>query len=63
MSNMIDREWSDFNKQTNYIKAMAGIVLVEYFGERCKEFEETCECCKRWKALDDLIENPFDKDK
>ncbi len=27
----------------------------DHFGEQCEEFEPSCECCKRWKLLEDLF--------
>jgi hypothetical protein len=33
--------------------------VTELYGPRCTEFDPDCECCRRWKLLDDLVENPF----
>ena len=33
--------------------------LVETWGERCPDYCEDCVLCAKWKALDDILENPF----
>jgi hypothetical protein len=37
--------------------------LVEWFGPRCRDFEPDCEACRRWAALDVLLDNPWKNDK
>ena len=49
----------DFEKQAGHIRTIADTLLYEYFGARCEIFESECEICRRWKALDDLTDNPF----
>ena len=49
----------DFTSTASYIREIAECMLDRHFGPRCEEFEPECECCKRWKALDDLTENPY----
>lgn len=35
--------------------------LVDFwFGPRCVVFEPTCEVCRRWRLLDQLVQNPFE---
>jgi hypothetical protein len=46
------------------VRAAANELLEEMFGPRCPYVESECgcnchECCKRWRLLDDLLENPF----
>ena len=53
----------EFKTITNHITIIAKELLTTFFGERCIDYDENCECCKRWHALDVLIENPFDKPK
>lgn len=50
-----------------HFDALAGVareatlpLLTEIYGKRCEEFDEDCLCCQKWKALDFLLENPFD---
>lgn len=49
----------EFKMMAGHLRTIAYTLLVEFFGERCLDFEPDCECCKRWKMLDDLTENPF----
>lgn len=35
--------------------------LIKWFGQRCEEYDPNCECCRRWRLLDNLLENPFDE--
>lgn len=51
----------EFANAADHVRAYSGPFLVEFFGERCRDFEPECECCKRWAAFDVLIENPFDE--
>lgn len=48
-----------FRLFASYIRTLAERLLTEVFGERCDEFEASCEVCRRWKLLDDLLANPF----
>jgi hypothetical protein len=48
-----------FTADTLQLEALAKKVLTEWFGEKCPDYDPDCECCKRWRSLDDLIENPF----
>jgi len=50
-----------FACDANNIEHDAIKYIKKWFGSRCEEFEPECECCKRWKALDNLIENPFEE--
>lgn len=34
--------------------------ITKHFGERCPDYEENCENCRRWGAYARLIENPFE---
>ena len=43
-----------FTAQAKAIKKLSAAMLVEHFGEQCKEFEPECECCERWAALNRL---------
>ncbi len=48
-----------FDNMVSRFRVRVACYIKEFFGERCKDFEEHCECCKRWKLFDELIENPF----
>ncbi len=50
----------NFCISAGHIRTIAESILKEYFGDRCPDFDEHCEVCKRWKAMDDLIQNPFE---
>lgn len=41
-----------FLSDASDVRVLVGKFLKEWFGERCSEFDENCECCKRWKMLD-----------
>ena len=49
----------EFDIMAGHIRTIAETMLVKFFGERCPDFEPDCECCRRWKLLDELTENPF----
>lgn len=31
--------------------------MILYWGERCPDVEESCLCCRAWKAFDTIFEN------
>lgn len=45
-----------FKKQAKDVKYF----VERWFGPKCKNFNEDCECCKRWALAKKLTENPFD---
>ena len=49
----------EFDSDAVCVLRAARKMLIKHFGERCPDYEPECECCKRWKLLDDLIANPF----
>jgi hypothetical protein len=49
-----------FDTRAKVVRSFAEPLLREFFGDRCEDFEPGCECCKRWAALDRLLENPFE---
>lgn len=52
----IDKSIAQLNAEGAMIRAQAAMWLTEHFGERCKEFNAECICCKRWAAMDVLCE-------
>ena len=52
-------EFKKFQKDSKKVKRF----VKKWFGKRCPDIDERCECCKRWHYLSHLIENPFEKDK
>lgn len=48
-----------FDMMAGHLRIIAETMLRDFFGERCEDFDEDCECCRRWKLLDALTENPF----
>ena len=52
-----------FDKRVWALRLIGGTLLTEFFGDRCHEFHQDCEICKRWSHLDSLTENPFDASK
>ena len=49
-----------FNNMASYVRIATEELLTDMFGERCDVYEPSCEVCRRWKLLDDLLESPFD---
>ena len=49
-----------FAMQASHLRTIAEAMLAEHFGDRCEEFSQPCVCCKRWAALDALIDNPYE---
>lgn len=47
---MLDQRWNEAKERT-------AAAVTEYFGERCPEFEPQCECCRRWRAFDELFDD------
>lgn len=52
---------SEFTKVASYIRVIATSLIEQHFGPRCPDFEKDCVCCQRWKALDELIDNPYEE--
>jgi hypothetical protein len=55
-----------WNKQHDELESVLGPIrqamfeyLVQFWGERCPDFNEECSLCQKWKAFDCLTENPF----
>ena len=55
----MDEDFEVWDAESKIIRNLAEPLLEEYFGERCGDFEPDCVNCQRWKALDDLLDNPF----
>jgi len=57
-------ERAEFLQHVANVRMFAVTFLKEFFGERCSNFfDPVCECCRRWKALDDLTRDPWDGEK
>jgi len=48
-----------FDAAADAIRQMVTPVWIEFYGERCTEFEPECLCCQKWAELDKLLENPM----
>lgn len=55
-----NRDWYAFEELAIPVHNAALQLLVEMFGRRCDTFEATCPICQRYRAMDMLINNPFD---
>lgn len=55
-------EWANdwFHFESLAPRAAAEEFVREMFGERCPDYEANCECCQRWRLLDELLANPFE---
>ena len=53
-------EAKEYDKDAKSIRVLGNIFLTKYFGPRCEYYDPTCECCKRWKLLDSLTNNPWE---
>lgn len=47
----------EFSHLVAEIEAIVKPYLIEFFGERCPEYDSDCEICSRWDAFDTLIED------
>lgn len=49
----------EFDSFAKPVLQTAAALVTRFFGERCDRRDINCECCRRWKYLDRLTENPF----
>jgi len=56
-----DDDEREFAMMVRHLRAIADEMLTKFFGERCPDFKPSCECCRRWKLLDELTANPFER--
>lgn len=54
-----DFDAAKFRMMARHTRVVAEALLTESFGERCPEFNSHCEGCKRWAALDTLLDDPW----
>lgn len=57
----MNEESHQYQEESIYVRTIAEKFLTKWYGERCPDFEPNCTNCKRWKLLDDLLQNPFEK--
>lgn len=50
----MNREQFEFT--TKVVWAVLEPWLKLHFGEKCPDYEYGCECCRRWKFAEDLLE-------
>lgn len=55
-----DGHYPAFVAAVGAVRHKAEPFLKQFFGERCPDFEADCEACKRWAALETLLDNPFE---
>jgi len=58
---MSERDMSEverFLADKGHLEAAAKTFLLEWFG-RCPDYHRDCIVCKRWAALNALLEDPF----
>lgn len=56
---MIDEEFEqEYAEAVEPIRKLAEDMLLEFWGRRCPDYEETCIICRKWKALDELLSGP-----
>ena len=51
--NTEEQEWAEYNTLT---RTSVSDWILDTFGERCEEVEETCIVCQKWKLFDQLFE-------
>lgn len=56
-SKLADYSWMGEADQevTLALRLLCANWVSAHFGVKCKDFDEDCECCKRWKQLEDLF--------
>lgn len=54
---------NESDKEEKEIKNLIKNYLIEYYGEKCSEYSEGCENCRKWRAFEVLfdIEKKFPK--
>jgi len=55
-------DYEEFEELARQVRDAARPLLEHFFGKQCTTFVEECEACRRWKLLDELLENPFEED-
>lgn len=61
---MSDREQEiAFDADVSEPKRLTELLLERWYGPRCVEADEHCECCKKWRQFDELFDNPFKESK
>lgn len=38
-------------------------LVIEFFRPRCVDFDPHCPICRKWRQVDELLENPFEEGK
>lgn len=58
------KEEEFFESTTNAVRSALEHWLKLHFGEKCEEYEHSCECCQRWRLAEELLRfdrhNPSD---
>jgi len=61
-----ETEWpsdkAEFDAGARTARAAIEPILEQWFG-KCTDYDCSCEGCRRWKLLDQLLQNPFDDTK
>lgn len=55
----MESDYDEFEYFVEPIRGQTEMFLLDQFGEKCNDYDEGCECCQRWKAFEDLFENPY----
>ena len=52
-TSLSDEEMMEFHK----IRVATSVrdYFIEWYGERCPDYEENCIACQKWKAFDELF--------
>ena len=48
-----------FDMHAQHLRTVATLIIEANFGERCPENDADCIICKKWAALDELLDNPY----
>lgn len=52
-------ESRSFDMFVRHARPIIETILNTHFGQRCPDYCEDCEVCRRWKLMDDLLESPY----
>ena len=66
MINNLDISWRNdythFEALAQPVYEAGRHLLLEMYGPKCDTYDGNCVCCRRWRLLEQLVQNPFDRD-
>lgn len=53
-----DKSFAVMQGEGDLLAQQVAAWITEFYGERCPDFNEHCECCRRWNLFDQLFSHP-----